>query len=131
MIDDDADECQLIEEALARLNIPNRLLCFSDGKEAIAYLTETTERPFLILSDINMPGMGGLELRRHINENENLKRKSIPFIFLTTSATPHAVGEAYKMSVQGFFEKPHDMREIAGLLKEICSYWKRCRHPNN
>lgn len=75
--------------------------------------------------------MSGLELRRKISEDEELKKKSIPFVFLTTSATQYAVSAAYEMSVQGFFEKPHSFGELAKLLNELCTYWKNCRHPNN
>ena len=131
LIDDDADECEVITETLRHLKIENALLCFNDGQEALDYLRSTIEQPFLILSDVNMPGMNGLELRRQIFNDEALRRKSIPFIFLTTSATPMAVNEAYEMSVQGFFEKPHSMAEIKSLIKEIYGYWQHCRHPNN
>lgn len=131
LIDDDKDECELIKDALTHEGIENELICFSNGQEALHYLKAAEAPPFLILSDINMPQMGGLELRKQINEDEELKRKSIPFIFLTTSAGASAVKEAYEMSVQGFFEKPHTMREIRNLLKEVCHYWQRCKHPNS
>lgn len=130
LIDDDEDECELIGDALTHLNVPNKLLCFANGAEALGYLRTTTDQPFLIFSDINMPQMGGLELRRIINEDAALRRKSIPFIFLTTSATQHSVAQAYEMSVQGFFEKGYSMEEICGQLAQICNYWKRCLHPN-
>lgn len=116
---------------MAQQKINHELLCFSNGQEALDFLRTTELKPFLILTDINMPVMGGLELRRRINDDEELKRKSIPFVFLTTSATQHAVNAAYEMSVQGFFEKGSNMNDIGTLLKEICSYWQRCRHPNN
>lgn len=131
LIDDDKDEWELMEYALRQINISNELVCFSNGKEALDYLKATPEQPFLIFSDINLPVMDGIELRKRINENEEVKRKSIPFIFLTTAAGAPTVKEVYEMSVQGFFEKPHTMQEVKRQLKEICDYWQRCRHPNS
>lgn len=131
LIDDDADECELISDALKQLSIQNKLICFGDGKQALEYLKTTTDQPFLILTDVNMPVMSGIELRQRIYENEELRRKSIPFIFLTTSAGAPAVEKAYKMSVQGFFEKGHSIGEVKQVLKEIYDYWQRCKHPNN
>jgi CheY-like chemotaxis protein len=131
LVDDDREEWELIEEALKQLGIVNKLYCFADGQEALDFLCTTAEKPFLILSDINMPRLGGLELRREITADEYLRKKSIPFVFLTTTAGHSAVNEAYEMSVQGFFEKPAEMEEIRKLLSEIYYYWQRCRHPNN
>lgn len=131
LIDDDADECELIGDALKQLNINNELVCFGNGREALEYLKTTTEQPFLILTDVNMPVMSGIELRKKIYENEELRQKSIPFIFLTTSAGAPAIKEAYEMSVQGFFEKGHSFNEVKQVLKEIYDYWQRCKHPNN
>ncbi len=131
LIDDDQDEWELMKDVFTETKIKNTLLCFADGKQAINYLRTTTEQPFLIFSDINMPGMNGLEFRRVISSDEQLRKKSIPFIFFTTSANAKAVEEAYELSVQGFFEKPHSMGEIKALIKEIYGYWQHCRHPNN
>ncbi len=131
LIDDDADECELIGDSLKQLKINNELVCFGNGKQALEYLKTTTDKPFLILTDVNMPVMSGIELREKIYEDEELRRKSIPFIFLTTSAGAPAVKKAYEMSVQGFFEKGHSIGEVKQVLKEIYDYWQRCKHPNN
>ena len=131
LVDDDLDECKLIQEVLEKTGIPNKLVCYTSGLEALGYLETTTEQPFLIIADINMPVMGGLELRQKISEHAELTSKAIPFIFLTTSATPSAVKEAYRLSVQGFFEKQNTIDEISSLLKLIYEYWSRCHHPNN
>ena len=131
LIDDDEDECELIREIVETEKITNEVICFFGCSEALHYLRTTQERPFIIFCDLNMPVISGLELRRLINQDEELKRKSIPFIFLTTTASPIVVKEAYEMSVQGFFEKGKNMQEIARLVREICDYWQRCRHPND
>src|SRR5687768_5633472 len=105
LVEDDKDDQQLISEIIRQLKIENRITCFNNGKEALDHLLKGIDQPLLILCDINMPVMGGIELRKQITANETLRRKSIPFIFLTTTASPNSVKEAYDMSVQGFFEK--------------------------
>src|SRR5215218_9534907 len=72
---------------------------FKNGKEAEAYLRTTTHHPFLILCDINMPVMTGLELRATIEADPVLKEKSIPFIFLSTTGNPTVVRNAYSLTV--------------------------------
>ena len=131
LIDDDPDECEVIGEAFAREKITNELRCFHDGGEALDYLASTLEQPFLILADINMPRMGGIELREVIQQNPELKEKSIPFIFMTTSAGTLAIRRAYQMSVQGFFEKPTRLAEIQKMVRIICDYWVMCKHPRS
>lgn len=131
IIDDDKDDCELIMIALQQLNISNAVRCFENGKHALDYLQATPDKPFLIFCDINMPVMDGLELRRQISLDPQLRNKSIPFIFLSTTANPVPIKEAYEMSVQGFFVKGKTVEEIRQLVKEIVSYWSRCKHPNN
>lgn len=131
LIDDDHDECELVADALRREKIHNPLKFFHDGQMALDYLSETSEHPFLILADINMPKMGGIELRKTIQSDPLLRDKSIPFVFLTTSASRPAVREAYGMSVQGFFEKGPNMEHLQRMLRLICDYWYWCKHPNS
>ncbi len=131
LVEDDLDDQEMIIDLIKGLDINNPILCFENGLEALNYLSAATEQPFLILCDINMPKMGGLELRHRINENEMLKRKSIPFIFLTTTANPSTVKEAYEMSVQGFFEKSKGIIEFKTLLTHVYNYWHTCKHPNS
>ena len=98
------------------LQLPNELLYFGNGQEALYYLATTQEQPFLILCDVNMPIMNGSELRRQINADKVLRQKSTPFIFLTTAANTQLVQEAYDNTVQGFFKKAPD---YAGLEKQL------------
>lgn len=131
LIEDDKDDQELMKEILHQVHISNELICFTNGKEALQYLKTTSEQPFLILSDVNMPLMNGLELRALINEDEELRNKSIPFVFLTTTASRSAVKQAYDMSVQGFFEKGSNMKDIGKTIRLIYDYWQLCRHPNS
>ena len=131
LIEDDKDDQELMKDILHQVHINNELICFTNGKEALRYLKTTSDQPFLILSDVNMPLLNGLELRALINEDEELKNKSIPFVFLTTTASSSAVKQAYNMSVQGFFEKGANMKEIGKMIRLIYDYWQLCRHPNS
>lgn len=131
LIDDDSDDRDLLEEVLRYINVENKILSFSDGKAALEYLKSTSDQPFLILSDINMPVMDGIELRKEVNANDTLRKKSIPFIFLSTTATAVTVNQAYEMSVQGFFQKPSTVQQLRDLLRLICDYWRGCKHPNS
>ncbi len=131
IIEDDKDDQDLIGEAFQELEIPNRIDFYSNCQKALDYLLTTKEQPFLILSDVNLPGMNGTELRRIINQTEYLRIKSIPFVFFTTTATRGAVMEAYQLMVQGYFQKPMSTGEIKRNLKLIIDYWQNCLHPNS
>lgn len=131
VVEDDLDDQEIITEVLALLEVSNKLLLFADGMEAITYLQSSTEQPFLILCDINLPKLNGLELRQQINLDETLRKKSIPFIFFSTNASPDAVARAYDLTVQGFFLKNHTLQELQDTLRLIISYWTHCKHPNN
>ncbi|MCC5613395.1 response regulator [Nostoc sp. CHAB 5834] len=131
LIEDDEDDQLLISEAIRSLDTINPIQVFHDGQEALEYLEVSVEQPFLILCDINMPRLNGLELRAIINQNEFLRQKAIPFVFLTTTATTKAVQEAYNESVQGFYQKATTQNELKKQIQLILDYWRSCLHPNN
>src|SRR5205809_323039 len=93
---------------ISRLNgVINKVqLTFGDSEQALGYLTCTDIEPFLVLSDINMPKLSGMELREKIHNNEDLRTKSIPYLFFSTSAEQKHIIDAYSRSIQGFFVKP-------------------------
>ncbi len=131
LVEDDDDDSDLFEEVFRVINVPNVVKLFKTAKDALDFLINTPDQPFIIISDINLPGMNGLELRAKIQKNERLRRKSIPFVFLSTNADRITVQEAYDLTVQGFFKKPSNFQEIHQMLKMIIDYWSLCRHPNN
>lgn len=91
-----------MSEVFKELNYNNELIFLTDSVNALAYLTDTEIKPFLILSDINMPKLNGMELREKIHNNEDLRLKSIPYLFFSTSGEQKHVIDAYSRSVQGF-----------------------------
>jgi DNA-binding NarL/FixJ family response regulator len=71
-----------------------------------------------------------MELRQKVHENEDLRIKSIPYLFFSTSAEQQHVVDAYSKSVQGFFVKPVSHQEIKETIKTIVEYWNKCVSPN-
>mgnify|MGYP006193608811 CR=1 FL=1 len=103
---------------------------FKDGELALEYLINTDTEPFIIFSDINMPRLNGVELREKVHNNEDLRMKSIPYLFFTTSAEQKAVVDAYSKSIQGFFIKPVSYDKLKKTIKIIVEYWQECVSPN-
>lgn len=131
ILEDDPDDQELLTEALQESDTENKLIFFTNGQDAYDYLMETTDQPFLILSDVNLPVMNGLDFRKMINENDYLRQKSIPFIYFSTSAEEASVNKAYLMNVQGFFVKQSRFEDLKNSMRIIMDYWKLCKHPNN
>jgi CheY-like chemotaxis protein len=131
VVDDDKDDHDIIADALRSLKISNKVKFFERADDVLHYLRTTTDNPFIIICDINLPFMNGLEMRREINNDEFLRRKSIPFIFLTTSPDQRAIAEAYDLMVQGFFIKRDTFDEIKESMRMIIGYWLNCLHPNS
>ena len=129
--EDDYDEREILQLIFQRLGVQNELKFFDNGQLILDYLIATTVKPFIIISDINLPLMNGLELRRAIHDNPDLRRKSIPFIFLSTTANRAVIETAYEMTVQGFFVKQNTLKEIEDRLRAILDYWANCLHPED
>ncbi|ALM07817.1 histidine kinase [Sediminicola sp. YIK13] len=130
IIEDDADDQEFFSEVFKELNYKNEIIFFNDGQEALDYLIGNSIEPFIVISDINMPKLNGLELRKQIHENESLRLKTIPYLFFTTSAAQEAVIEAYSKSIQGFFVKPSSFEGLKSTMKTIVEYWQKCESPN-
>jgi len=132
VLEDDADDRGILEEVLKELNIGNKLVWFTKADEAYKYLKTTTEQPFVIFSDVNLPGQNGIDFKRQLDGDEDLRKKSVPFIFYSTSVDQRYVNEAYtQMTVQGFFQKNNSYEEIKENIKLILDYWRVCKHPNS
>ena len=130
IIEDDLDDQEILTSVFNELDYKNEIIFFADGDNALEYLTATEVEPFIIFSDINMPKLSGMELRAKIHENEDLRLKSIPYLFFSTSAEQKHVVDAYSKSIQGFFVKPSNYGELLETIKTIVSYWDMCVSPN-
>ncbi|OJV16202.1 MAG: response regulator [Dyadobacter sp. 50-39] len=131
IIEDDEDDRFVLEEVFNELGYPNERMYFPDGPSALDYLYQTEDRPFIILSDINLPRLDGLELRRKLHSDAQLSLKCIPYIYFTTALNQRAVIDAYSTSAQGFFVKPSNFEDIKDTIFAIVEYWKKCAAPNN
>lgn len=130
VVEDDPDDQAMFSVVFKELNYKNEIIFFNDGQEALTYLTAESSEPFIVFSDINMPKLNGIELRKKIHENENIRIKTIPYLFFTTSAEQSAVIDAYSKSIQGFFVKPTSFQDLRELIKVIVEYWQRCESPH-
>lgn len=130
IIEDDLDDQFILNEIFDELNYENQLIFFGNGVEALRYLKDTDIEPFIILSDINMPKLNGMELREKVKNNEDLRAKTIPYLFFTTSAEQQHVIDAYSKSVQGFFIKSGDYEDVKDTMIKIIEYWKKCTSPH-
>lgn len=129
LIDDQKYECELLLEGLKKKNWHVKVEYFMDAEDAYQYLINTKDDLFLIISDLNMPKMSGLELKKAIDSHDDLRKKTIPFIFSSTSELNEQVIEAYEYRVQGFFTKPLTVEKQAEMLDIIIKYWIVCKHP--
>ncbi|HZE84018.1 MAG TPA: response regulator [Puia sp.] len=129
LVEDDIDDQELIMEIIQGTAIGNPLKLFHNGQQALEYLRASPDYPFLIICDVNMPVMNGLELRQHMHDNESIKNRSAPFIFLSTTEDREVVRRAFALSVQGFFKKPAGFHELQQLLELMLDYWKHCEYP--
>lgn len=131
IIEDDPDDQFVLEEVFNELGYSNPRMYFTDGQTALQYLYQVDERPFIIISDINLPQLNGLELRRKVQTDAELSLKCIPYVYFTTAINHQVVIDAYSTSAQGFFVKPGEFEEIKSTIKVMIDYWKKCAAPNN
>lgn len=131
VIEDDTEDKEILEEVLHDLHISNKLIWFNSGEEALQFLQTTSEQPFIIFSDINLRGQSAVYLKKRIDEDPRLRKKSIPFVFYSTSVDQVTANEVYLgMTVQGYFRKGARYEDIKNTIKVILDYWQVCYHPN-
>ncbi len=132
IIDDDKDDQDILLDVASELKLPNKLHFFVNTQEAFEYLKNTSDKPLVIISDINLPQETGMGLKRRIDEDSQLRDKAIPFIFFSTYIEKRIVEIAYKeLTIQGFFKKSNHYNEIRDNFKMIIDYWSICKHPNS
>lgn len=129
IIEDDLDDQDILNGIFKELDYKNEVIFFADSVQALDYLTNTANEPFIVLSDINLPKLNGMELREKVHNNEDLRMKSIPYLFFSTSAEQEHVIEAYSRSIQGFFIKPDTYDKLKNTVRKIVEYWQECESP--
>jgi CheY-like chemotaxis protein len=122
LIEDDYVDVLTVKRALKEINVQNELVVAENGEKALEYLDDPeNERPGIILLDLNMPRMNGIEFLEVVKTNE--KHKIIPVIVLTTSSQEKDRVESFKLSVAGYMTKPVIYEEFVGVMKIIDKYW--------
>ena len=130
IVEDDRDDREIIAEVFRDIGKPYKIIFFDNGPDAFNYLMSIASKPFVIISDINIPGMSGIELKRKIDSTDYLKKKAIPFVFLTTADSPNIVEQAYQLTnLQGYFKKQNSLHQIKQQAQLIIDYWETAIHP--
>jgi CheY-like chemotaxis protein len=129
LVEDNADHAELVIRTLEDHRIANKIQHFRDGQTALDYLfrrnefenPESSPRPHMILLDLRLPRVDGLEVLRIIKEEAVLK--SIPVIVLTTSEAEKDVAQAYGHHVNSYLVKPVGFEEFSKLMHDLGFYW--------
>ncbi len=115
--DDDVDQIAM-ERAFKDLNIRNRLVSTANGEEALEYLKiESNEKPCIILLDLNMPKMNGIEFLEILKADEALKK--IPVVVMTTSRAEQDIVESFRLGAAGYMVKSIDYKKFVETIMEI------------
>jgi CheY-like chemotaxis protein len=129
VVEDDRVDAMTVKRSLKELNITNHVEIAGNGEEALAYLRNPQrEKPCIILLDLNMPRMSGIEFLRIIKQNEAFKW--IPVVILTTSRDDQDKIESFNLGVAGYMIKPVDYWQFVEVVKTINLYWTLSEMPN-
>jgi CheY-like chemotaxis protein len=129
IVDDDIEDKELIEDAWKEIGFANKLYFFSNAEDVISEIETGTVVPFLIISDINLPKISGLQLKQHLLQHKYTNFKSIPFVFLTDSPSQRQIEEAYHLCTNGIFEKQDNFNKLKQQLIDIVKYWRESIVP--
>ncbi|MEA1921276.1 MAG: response regulator [Pseudomonadota bacterium] len=129
LVEDDRVDAMTVKRALKELNITNRLDVEPNGEEALAFLRNLeSELPGIILLDLNMPKMNGIEFLQIAKKDDRLKM--IPVVVLTTSKEDQDRVDSFNLGVAGYMIKPVDYRKFVEVVKTIDLYWTLSELPN-
>jgi two-component system, response regulator len=122
LVEDSEDDAALTIRALKKHNLANHLLHLRDGEEVIDFLFERHDSfPKLILLDLKMPKVDGIEVLRRLKADE--KRKVIPVVILTSSKEERDIVESYKLGVNAYIVKPVDFDQFAKAIVKVGFFW--------
>ncbi len=130
IIDDDEDEHFLMSNAFSDLQTANERIYFTESEQALDYLRITEQIPLLIICDLMMPKKDGIQLKQQIDQDYELRQKSIPFVFMSSAASASTITQAYtQLTIQGVFIKPMEYEQFKVMLQCLIQYWTLCEHP--
>lgn len=121
LIEDDYVDALTIKRAFRDIKVENELIIAEDGEKALEMLKDMQEYPQVIILDLNMPKLSGVEFLKIIKKDENLS--IIPVVIMTTSKEDEDKLNCYKNGISGYIEKPIDYNEFLEILKIVYDYW--------
>jgi len=134
LVEDDEKDIELTLEALAEYNLANEVDVARDGEEALDYFyfrghfaNRAPEVPAVVLLDLKMPKISGLEVLRQIKADANLKM--IPVVVLSSSAEEQDVVESYKLGVNAYVVKPVDIQQFLEAIRKLGLFWAVLNEP--
>ena len=133
-VEDNPDHAELVMRSLEDHQVANRIFHVADGEAALDYLFRrgnftdptTSPRPHVILLDLRLPKVDGLQVLEEMKRNEGLER--IPVVVLTTSHADQDVGRAYAHHVNSYLVKPLDFERFSKMIDDLGFYWLRWNH---
>lgn len=129
VVEDNEGDIRLVQEALKQTKSPCQLTVVKDGVAALEHLRQeggVTDRPDLILLDLNLPLKDGREVLREIKQDDELKH--IPVLILTSSGSTEDVMTAYRLHANCYLTKPSRVNEFFSLLASIEDFWTKRAH---
>lgn len=129
LVEDNADDARLVLHAFARVPVVDKVHVVTDGIKALEYLSEAgagaslSQLPSLVLLDMKMPRLSGLEVLERIKADPKLKK--LPVIILTSSREPRDIEACYAAGANSYVVKPVDFDEFRRTLVAIATYWTR------
>lgn len=128
LVEDDQVDTMTVIRALKEIHVTNRLVHVENGEEAVSYLQDPeSEKPCIILLDLNMPIMNGIEFLHVVKRDDYLRR--IPVVVLTTSEEQQDKVNSFNMGVAGYMTKPVDYRQFVEVMRSIDAYWTISEMP--
>jgi len=134
VVEDDPRDVELTLTALAEYKLANEVVLARDGKEALDYLhcreqfaSRPDESPAVILLDLKLPKVNGLEVLQEIRSDERLKM--IPVVVLTSSHEERDMLTSYQLGVNAYVVKPVDFHEFVNAVKELGMFWAVINQP--
>lgn len=128
IVEDDQVDVLTLKRAFRDLAINNRMEVMGNGEAALGYLNNHKSKlPGLIILDLNMPVMGGLEFLKEVKKDDSLK--AIPIVVLTTSRDDTDKLESFRRGIAGYMVKPVDYNQFLTLVRTIETYWSASETP--
>jgi CheY-like chemotaxis protein len=128
LVEDDSVDAITVKRAFDDLGVTKSLVHLTNGEDALAYLeNEVNDKPSIVLLDLNMPKMNGIELLRAMKTNPTLRL--IPVIVLTTSREDRDIIDSFDLSVAGYVVKPIDYAQFVETIRTINMYWSLSQLP--